>query len=89
MLNERHVISEELFVEMVVSRLSSPIEGSRHSFKYRIALIVKGECFLRYDNERGQGDHKHLGKKRVAYDFSTPEGLLNDFWKDVENWRKK
>lgn len=89
MLNERHIISEDAFVEMVVWRLPSPIEGCRHGFKYRIALIVKGECVLRYDNERGQGDHKHRGENRVSYDFTTPESLLNDFWKDVKTWRFK
>lgn len=87
LLNERHVISEEAFVEMVVWRLPSPVEGSRHDFKYRLALIVKGKCVLRYDNERGQGDHKHIGDKKIAYSFNTSQALLDDFWKEIENWR--
>lgn len=87
MLNERHVVSGDAFVEMVVWQLPSPIEGCRHRFKYRIALIVQGECVLRYDNERGQGNHKHFGENRVSYDFTTPKALLSDFWKDVENRR--
>lgn len=87
MLNERHVISENTFVEIVVWRILSPVEGSQHSFKYRLALIVNGECVLRFDNERGQGDHKHLGKDRIPYEFSTAQALINDFWKDVDQWR--
>ena len=87
LLNERHVISEEVFVEIVVWRLPSPVAGSSHDFKYRLALIVKGKCMLRYDNERGEGDHKHIGDRKIAYKFTTSQALLDDFWKDVDNWR--
>jgi len=64
MLNERHILSENSFVEMIVWLLSSPLSGSRHGFKYRLALVVDGNCVLRYDNEAGKGDHKHIGKMR-------------------------
>jgi len=87
MLNERHAISEETFVEMVVWRLSSPVEGSGHGFKYRLALVVKGCCVLRYDNEQGKGDHKHMKDDEIPYLFTTPQALLDDFWTDVEKWR--
>ena len=87
MLKERHIVSEDAFVELVVWRLQSPVKGSRHRYKYRLAYVVKGQCVLRYDNEQGQRDHKHLGGVKIPYRFSTPEALLADFWKDVENWR--
>lgn len=87
MLSERHTISENAFIEMVVWRLHSPLSGSRHCYKYRLALVVNGDCVLRYDNESGKGDHKHVGKKEVLYDFTTPRILLDDFWSDVDKWR--
>lgn len=87
MLNERRVLSEEAFVEMVVWRLPSPLPGSRHNFKYRLALVVNGECVPRYDNEAGKGDHKHIGKQENPYEFTTPKTLLDDFWNDVDRWR--
>ena len=59
LLNERHTLSEDTFVEMVVWRLPSPLLGSRHGFKYRLVLIVNNCCVLQYDNETGKGDHKH------------------------------
>jgi len=89
LLNERHIISEDAFVEIVVWRLPSPVTGSQHVLKYRLALIVKGKCILRYDNERGQGDHRHIGQKRAFYEFTTPEALLKDFWEDVDKWRSR
>ncbi|MCG5072158.1 toxin-antitoxin system TumE family protein [Paraburkholderia tagetis] len=47
-----------------------------HPYKYNLAYIVRGVCVLRYDNERGKGDHKHLGAAEMAYAFTTPEQLL-------------
>lgn len=87
MLNERHIVSEKAFVEMVVWRLSAPAMGSRHVFKYRLALVVEGRCVLRYDNEQGKGDHKHVHGEEILYVFTTPQALLDDFWNDVDNWR--
>jgi len=87
MLNERHIISESAFAEMVVWRLPTPLSGSRHNFKYRLALVINGRCVLRYDNETGKGDHRHVGDQEKPYVFTTPQTLLNDFWNDVDNWR--
>lgn len=87
LLNERHVVSENAFVEMVVWRVPSPLSGSSHDFKYRLAFVVDGQCVVRYDNEAGKGDHKHLGEEEILYVFATPQALLDDFWNDVDNWR--
>ena len=87
MINERHVLSENAFVEMIVWALSSPLSGSKHGFKYWLAFIVDGNCVLRYDNETGKGDHKHIGGHEMPYKFTSSETLIIDFWNDVENWR--
>jgi hypothetical protein len=77
LLSQRQPISENAFVEMVVWRVPSPISGSTHGFKYRLALVVNGSCVLRYDNEVGKGDHKHLSEHEIPYIFTTPQALLN------------
>ena len=87
MLNERHIVAEYAFVEMVVWRLPSTLAESHHEYKYRLAFIVNGICVLRYDNEAGKGDHKHRYEEEIPYVFTTPESLLDDFWNDVDNWR--
>ena len=87
LFNERHIVSENAFVEMVVWRLPSSLSGSNHDFKYRLSLVVDGRCVLRYDNEAGKGDHKHTGDEQISYVFTTPQALLQDFWNDVDNWR--
>lgn len=88
-MNERHVPDAETFVELVVWRLPKPLRGSRHRFKYRLALVHCGVCVLRYDNEAGKGDHRHAGDAETAYAFTGSDKLLADFWRDVEEWRPK
>lgn len=87
MLNERHILSENAFVEMVVWQVPFPVPGSCHYFKYRLALVIDGLCVLRYDNESGKGDHKHFEQKEIPYGFTSPQTLLDDFWQDVASWR--
>lgn len=87
MLNERHILAENAFVEMVVWFIDKPLSKSGHRYKYRLALIVNGVCVVRYDNEAGKGDHKHIDAVETSYAFTSPRELLEDFWKDVDQWR--
>jgi hypothetical protein len=86
LLDERHVLNAGAFVEVVVWRLPRPMRGSDHPFKYRLALVIDGFCVLRYDNEAGKGDHRHVNQKEEPYRFSDTDTLLADFWRDVEKW---
>lgn len=65
------------FVEMVVWAVPCPVPGSVHCFKYRFAYVRDGHCVLRYDNEAGKGDHKHIGKREVPYEFVSVPRLLD------------
>jgi len=80
--------SESAFVELVVWRVPVPVRSSKHEFRYRLALVVDGECVLRYDNEAGKGDHRHVRDKEQEYGFKNAEQLLADFWSDVEEMLK-
>lgn len=71
------------FVSVSIYKLPAPLPGSAHRFKYRLALVVNGVCVLRYDNEAGKGDHKHLGPIEVPYTFTDLKQLNRDFWEDV------
>ena len=86
-LQTRRILSENSFAEVVVWQVPQPVMGSPHTFKYRLAFVVDGVCVLRYDNEVGKGDHKHLGAVEIPYVFTSPAQLLADFWHDVDNWR--
>jgi len=55
-------------------------------YKYRLAYIVNGKCVLRYDNERGKGDHRHFDGVESLYAFSSPDQLMADFNSDILRW---
>jgi len=82
----RIVYSERSFAELVLWRLPKPLPGSNHPFKYRLAFVVDGVCVLRYDNESGRGDHRHIGAKEQLYAFVSPEKLIADFKRDIARW---
>lgn len=60
LLRNRIELSDDCFVELVVWQLPRTLPGSVHSFKYRLALVSDQICVLRYDNEAGKGDHRHI-----------------------------
>ncbi|WP_298233930.1 DUF6516 family protein [uncultured Azohydromonas sp.] len=60
---------------------------SQHTFKYRLYFGAAGVCRVRYDNERGKGDHRHICEREDVYCFTTVEQLLADFESDVRQWR--
>jgi len=39
---------------------------------------------VRYDNERGKGDHRHIDDSEESYTFSTLRKLVEDFETDIE-----
>jgi hypothetical protein len=88
LLRERRITAEDRFVEIVIWRLPRPVAGSRHAFKYRLAFVVDEVCVLRFDNETGKGDHKHVGAVEVRYVFTSLAQLVTDFWDEVERWER-
>jgi hypothetical protein len=86
LIRERHQLKDDAFVELKVWRVPQTVRGSAHSYKYSLACIVAGVCVVRYDNEAGKGDHRHVGETEMPYRFSTVDRLLSDFWRDVDGW---
>ncbi len=87
LLRERVVLSRRDFVELVVWKVPTPLAGSAHPYKYRVAYVAEGRCVLRYDNEQGKGDHRHTGDREDRYDFRSASNLLDDFWADLNKER--
>jgi hypothetical protein len=52
--------------------------------KYSLFYGRDGVRIVGYDNERGKGDHKHLGVMETRYRFVSVEKLVADFLADVE-----
>jgi hypothetical protein len=75
-------------IEMVVWQVPEPVPPSEHPFKYRLVFVRDGVRLVGYDNERGKGDHRHLGKIEMTYTFEDEDKLLEDFWQDVKEATK-
>jgi hypothetical protein len=86
LIRRRVVLAPDAFAEIAVWRVPEPVPPSGHPFKYRLAYVVGGECVLRYDNERGKGDHRHYGDEESDYVFSDPDQLTRDFGADIARW---
>lgn len=72
-------------IEIVIWILPMPAPGSAHRFKYRLFFgKTDGTCLVRYDNEQGKGDHRHVLGREHVYEFSDLQSLLRDFRKDAD-----
>lgn len=86
LLRRRVIYRGNAFAELVLWKLPQRVPGSPHAYKYRLAYVVDRVCVLRYDNEAGKGDHRHMGNLETPYRFTTPEALLADFDADIRRW---
>ena len=82
----------ELMMEMVLWQLPEATADRPHGIKYRLYLGRAGKALVRYDNETGKGDHRHVGPNQAEqpYAFTTVDRLLEDFLTECElfGWRK-
>ena len=86
LVRRRVVLAPDSFAEVVIWRVPQRVAPSTHDFKYRLVYVVAGECVIRYDNEQGKGDHRHVGAVETLYVFSTPDQLMADFMADIARW---
>jgi Family of unknown function (DUF6516) len=56
--------------------------------KYRLYYgDSDGNCLVRYDNERGKGNHRHVGDGEKSYRFTDVDALVADFLADITRIR--
>lgn len=78
------IVTEDIITEMVIWELPVKTPDRPHGIKYRLYHGDKtGHCIVRYDNESGKGDHKHIGNKEMVYKFISVEQLMKDFISEV------
>lgn len=79
----KSVLRDGAIVEMVIWKLPQSVLGSNHSYKYRLYFGRGGKRIVGFDNERGEGDHRHLEGKEEPYVFTTVEALVRDFLDEI------
>ena len=83
LVRRRIEYSEDQFAEIVIWKLDQPVLGSSHLYKYRLAFVANERCILRFDNESGKGDHRHIRDDEFNYKFKSIESLLFDFQDEI------
>lgn len=79
LVRDRIAYADHAFAEIVVWQVTRPLPGSTHTYKYRLALVNHRVCLLRFDNEAGKGDHRHVRGRESAYRFISLDRLFADF----------
>lgn len=86
LFNRRVELGDNAFADVVLWELDGPVPPCRHPYKYRLAFVVGDECVIRYDNERGKGDHRHTGGRELPYVFRDVNRLVADFFSEAKRW---
>ena len=76
---DKQVLADGAIIEMRIWQVPAAVPPSTHRFKYSLFYGRPGEMVVLFDNERGKGDHKHIGGVETACLFTGPEQLIEDF----------
>ena len=79
----KEVHDDGSIVEVVIWELPEPLLPCVHKFKYRLFYGWPERAIVRYDNERGKGDHRHVDGVQLSYVFLSVEQLLDGFEFDI------
>lgn len=83
---DKYIYADKAIREMIIWRLPYT-DSEPYDFKYLLMYGYPGKCLVRYDDERGKGDHRHDGDREEAYTFIPVEQLIQDFKTDIEHMR--
>ena len=85
---EKYIYADGPVREMVLWQLPEKTSDRPHGLKYRLYYGLKdGTCLVRYDNESGKGDHKHILGREQPFQFHDVETLVADFLEEIEKAR--
>lgn len=85
-LDTKTILADGRIIQREIWKLPQTTEGRQHALKYRLYCGKSGKTIVRYDNETGKGDHRHVGSDEVelAYIFVSLVQMLIDFDTDIE-----
>ncbi|MCP4666079.1 MAG: hypothetical protein GY849_06910 [Deltaproteobacteria bacterium] len=86
---EKFVYADGAIREMILWRLPEKTSDRPYGLKYRLYYgLADGTCIVRYDNESGKGDHKHIQGREESYHFKDVDRLVADFLEEIEKARE-
>lgn len=87
--HDKAMFPDGSIVEMTIWQLPEATPERPHGLKYSLYFGHQGERIVGYDNERGKGDHKHIGDAEFPYQFVDVDTLVADFIADIERIRNE
>ncbi|MFV2057662.1 MAG: DUF6516 family protein [Thiohalomonadales bacterium] len=87
LFKDKYIYADGAIREMVIWRLPESEKERPHGLKYRFYYGYSDQCLVRYDNERGKGDHRHEADQETRYHFTSVEQLVQDFKVDIKRLR--
>lgn len=84
---DKYVYGDGAIRELVIWKLPHADSERPHGLKYRLYYGYPDRCLIRYDNERGKGDHRHWKNTETPYHFESVEKLISDFKNDIAKLR--
>jgi hypothetical protein len=84
----KELLLDGSIIQMKIWLLPNPDPERPHGYKYSLFYGRPGHRIVGYDNERGKGDHRHLGNCEEAYNFTSMGTLISDFRADVRRARR-
>lgn len=86
LLREKVILADGGILELVIWRLPAATPDRPHALKYRLYFGRGGKCLVRYDNETGKGDHRHIRGREMSYQFISVKKLRQDFEADIRRY---
>jgi hypothetical protein len=86
LLHEKVILADGAIVELVIWQLPRATPDRIHGLKYRLYFGRGGKCLVRYDNESGKGDHRHVRGREEPYRFVSVARLRRDFEADIRKY---
>lgn len=75
-------------VEITMWELPGSSKDKPHGYKYSLVYVVDDTRVVGYDNAEGKGDHRHIKDKTEPYRFVSLRKLAQDFYRDVEKYKR-
>jgi len=88
LFRDKYIYTDGAIREMIIWRLPAKDSEQAHGLKYRLYYGYPDKSLVRYDNERGKGDHRHYGEREELYIFISVDKLIADFKEDIIQLRK-
>lgn len=86
LFHEKVIRADGTIIELIIWRLPEVTADRPHGLKYRLYCGRGGKCLVRYDNESGKSDHRHIEGREEPYRFVSVARLRYDFEADIRRY---